>query len=242
MTGLTVPGFQWNPGNGAVIENRLITMSQSYTVLQSSNVTLRNCQLDGGLVFGNGADNSLIEFCKVTSGGLAFSSVDTVTVQRCDITSTDSDVLKVTSDTGSRCQNITISRNYCVGIYTPGSDAHVDGLQISGGANIVVEENRLDLGDFEVHAAGGDNASVFIKDEGQGYGISGVQVHRNVMRAGRITFRLGVGLVSATDNVFLPASGVNAYAGFDSVPSPPATWTNNRESSQAGPLIPYPTS
>lgn len=147
---------------------------------------------DSTLRWREGAANS------VGSGALQIlaSAVRIISVRN-DISGT-ADGIQIAGD-GSRVEQTWIHDLAAVGAYP--NNTHNDGVQIYNGRDLVIANNRIEIGFDGVH----QNAALFFQP-GAGNAIPGAQIYGNYLEGGGFTLRLE-GATTGTivrDNVFGP--------------------------------------
>lgn len=135
-------------------------------------------------------DNGPATFSRCTFvGGLSLSSARSVLLFRCRVVGKGGgDLLHITSDSGALCTDIAI-RDTWIGdaVLTP--DDHLDGIQVRGVHNLMVERCSIDIGRWRTTTNGGLNAAVFL--ETANGGNSWVTVRDSYLNGGAYTLMVG---------------------------------------------------
>jgi hypothetical protein len=150
---------------GEVVENKLFPSSLD---IRAANVTLRNVRVIESILV-NEKNNVTLDRVKVH--GIGVSSSSDVTIQYSHITSFDDDALHITSDGSSYIRNFTIKHSFIERpTFTPGTEAHWDGIQIRGADTVNIYCNNIDAGPWQYpynvliypEPANGGNNNLFI--------------------------------------------------------------------------------
>lgn len=151
---------------GETIENKVFS---SDLVINAANVTLRNVRVAEGILI-NERNNILLDRVAAMKG-IGVSSSSNVTIQHSYINSFDDDAVHITSDGSSYIRNFTIKHSFIDRpSFTPGTEAHWDGIQIRGADTVNIYCNNIDAGAWQYpynvliypEPANGGNNNLFI--------------------------------------------------------------------------------
>lgn len=163
---------------------------------------LRNCKFDS---WGLAQRCTSVNMEDVDARAWSISSCQNVFMNRIELFGSSGDLLHITSDAGTMCNNITIT-NSCFHSPKPGAGAHLDGVQVRGVNWLTFRNNYISVGPW-VTVSGQDvlNAAVFL--ENANGDNRNVTLERNYLDGGGYIFRAGTGghtNLKIIDNVFGP--------------------------------------
>ena len=167
---------------GTVIENLFISGRIS---IKASNVTVRNCVIDGGGTLyiiqpsSESHTGTLIENCEIRNAKSSHIIGSNMTIRRCNIWDSGGDLIKPKL-------NCVIEQNW---LHHTGSaqGAHGDGVQMTGGGNVLIRWNHFDLPyDTPVYA----NSQCIIGGTQNGE-LDGVTVTENWINGGGMSVNIG---------------------------------------------------
>jgi len=178
----------------------------------ASNVTLRNCLINGDVIFAG--NNVTVDHCTIT-GGVSLSGGDNFTFTGNNLYNW-SDALHITSDSGP-VNKVTVTKNWMHSPH-PNCADHSDGMQLLGVNGITITDNIIDLGSWITCGSNPDDGPLngaFQVENTQGNDLNGIIDH-NYLNGGGYTARFyQCSAFTFTSNSF----GTGAHWGLISVPA-----------------------